>query len=108
MIDKEKLYKIAQSSKLKINVDEEEMYIEGLNKIIFFIHKLNEVDLEHISDFHFVNQFNWKLRDDIRGKYQSINLIKNNAPDFRNTYFVVPNGLKKRKEVSEWHWHVLY
>ncbi|MDK2979114.1 MAG: Glu-tRNAGln amidotransferase subunit [Bacteroidales bacterium] len=98
MIDKEILYKIAQSSKLKINVDEEEMYIEDLNKIIFFIHKLNEVDFEDDSDFHFVNQFNLNLRDDIRGKFQSIDLIKNNAPDFRNNYFVLPNHLKKERK----------
>jgi len=90
MIDKEILYTIAQSSKLTINVDEEELYIEDLNKITFFIHKLNEIDFEDDSDFHFGNQFNLNLRDDIsEKKFQSIDLIKNNAPDFRNNYFVL-------------------
>lgn len=93
------LYKMARSSKLKIDVDEEEKYVEDLNKIIFFIHKLDEVDFEDDSDFHFVNRINLSLRDDIREKkFQSIDLIKNNAPDFRNNYFVLPNHLKKERK----------
>ncbi|MDY6800000.1 MAG: Asp-tRNA(Asn)/Glu-tRNA(Gln) amidotransferase subunit GatC [Bacteroidota bacterium] len=99
MIDKKLLYKIALSSKLKINVDEEEMYIEDLNKIVFFIQKLNEVDFdEDDSDFHFVNQFNLSLRDDKRDKSQFVDLIRNNAPDFRNNYFVLHNNLKKERK----------
>jgi|SRR6056297_2471793 len=96
MIDKNKLHKIAQLSKLRIDRDEEDIYLEDLNRIISFINQLKDVDNKEVTDFNGVNHFYIKLRDDRSKQFQFTDLIHKKAPTFKNNYFVVSGGVKKK------------
>lgn len=98
MIDKKTLNKIAKTSKLRIDVEEELVFLEDLNKIVSFIDKLNEINVDNLSDFNHVNDFYHNLRKDQKEKFKNIDLIKNNAPNFRDNYFVVPDNIKKERK----------
>ncbi|MFP4025914.1 MAG: Asp-tRNA(Asn)/Glu-tRNA(Gln) amidotransferase subunit GatC [Thiohalospira sp.] len=98
MIDKKTLYKIAKSSKIRIDVEEEPVFLEGMNKIVSFIDKLNEINVDNVPDFNHVNDFNNNLREDQEEKFKNINSIKNNALNFRDNYFIVPDNIIKERE----------
>jgi len=98
MIDKNKLHKIAQLSKLKIDSDEEDIYLEDLNRIISFINYLKDANTEQVTDFDCENLFHSELRDDKSKHFQFIDLIHKNAPTFKNNYFVVSGGIKKERK----------
>jgi aspartyl-tRNA(Asn)/glutamyl-tRNA(Gln) amidotransferase subunit C len=94
MIDKNTLHKIAQKSKLKIGANEEDIYLDDLNRIITFINPLNDINTKKVYGFDFVNHFNVKLRDDRSESFRFVDTILKNAPEFKNNYIVVK---KERK-----------
>ncbi|MFO7843093.1 MAG: aspartyl/glutamyl-tRNA amidotransferase subunit C [Bacteroidales bacterium] len=98
MIDKKTLHKIAQKSKLKIDANEEDIYLDDLNRIISFIKPLKDINTEKVHGFHFVNHFNVKLRDDRSEPFQFVDTIHKNAPELKNKYIVVSGSIKKERK----------
>ncbi|HKL09765.1 MAG TPA: aspartyl/glutamyl-tRNA amidotransferase subunit C [Bacteroidales bacterium] len=94
MIDKNTLHTIAQKSKLKVDANEEDIYLDALNRIISFIDPLKNINTEKVHGFDFVNHFNVKLRDDRSEPFKFVDMIFKNAPEFKNNYVVVK---KERK-----------
>ena len=84
-IDTETVLKIARLSRIKINEGESADIQKDLNRIVEFVKKLGEVDIERIDEFNF-------------GKTNIEDMRKDNVTIYDNTYDILKNTKNKNQD----------
>jgi len=84
-IDTETVLKIARLSRIKINESESADIQKDLNRIVEFVKKLGEIDIDKIDEFNF-------------GKTNIEDMRKDNVTIYDNTYDVLKNTKNKNQD----------
>src|SRR5258706_13421920 len=86
--------KLAHLARLKFNDAEKEEIKHDLQRMITFVEKLNELDLEGVDPLvHMSNEVNVLREDEIEGSISRQEALKN-APLHDEQFFKVPKVLK--------------
>ncbi|MBC7949141.1 MAG: Asp-tRNA(Asn)/Glu-tRNA(Gln) amidotransferase subunit GatC [Chitinophagaceae bacterium] len=87
--------KLAHLARLKFNEAEKEEIKKDLQKMIAFVEKLNELDLEGVEPLlHMSNGVNVLREDEVKGSITREEALKN-APLHDDRFFKVPKVIKK-------------
>ncbi len=84
-IDTETVLKIARLSRIKINDSESADIQKDLNRIVEFVKKLGEIDIDRIDEFNF-------------GKTNIEDMRKDNVTIYDNTYDILKNTKNKNQD----------
>ena len=84
-IDTETVLKIASLSRIKINESESADIQKDLNRIVEFVKKLGEIDIDRIDEFNF-------------GKTNIEDMRKDNVTIYDNTYDILKNTKNKNQD----------
>ena len=84
-IDTETVVKIARLSRIKINEGESADIQKDLNRIVEFVKKLGEIDIDRIDEFNF-------------GKTNIEDMRKDNVTIYDNTYDILKNTKNKNQD----------
>ena len=84
-IDTETVLKIARLSRIKINEGESADIQKDLNRIVEFVKKLGEIDIDGIDEFNF-------------GKTNIEDMRKDNVTIYDNTYDILKNTKNKNQD----------
>ena len=84
-IDTETVLKIARLSRIKINEGESADIQKDLNRIVEFVKKLGEIDIDRIDEFNF-------------GKTNIEDMRKDNVTIYDNTYDILKNTKNKNQD----------
>lgn len=87
--------KLAHLSKLTFSVEEKKEIAGDLQRMIGFVEKLNELELEGVEPLmHMSDEINVLRDDEIKGSVSRENALKN-APETDGQFFKVPKVIKK-------------
>ena len=84
-IDTETVLKIARLSRIRINEGESADIQKDLNRIVEFVKKLGEIDIDRIDEFNF-------------GKTNIEDMRKDNVTIYDNTYDILKNTKNKNQD----------
>ena len=84
-IDTETVLKIARLSRIRINEAESADIQKDLNRIVEFVKKLGEIDIDGIDEFNF-------------GKTNLEDMRKDNVTIYDNTYDILKNTKNKNQD----------
>jgi aspartyl-tRNA(Asn)/glutamyl-tRNA(Gln) amidotransferase subunit C len=84
-IDTETVLKIARLSRIKINESESTDIQKDLNRIVEFVKKLGEIDIDRIDEFNF-------------GKTNIEDMRKDDVTIYDNTYDILKNTKNKNQD----------
>ena len=90
----EELDKIAHLARIELNGEEKESMLKDFNKILAFVEKVSELDLEGVDPMVYVSDRKNPLREDVLGKESSQQDALKNAPDHDTDYIKVPRVVK--------------
>lgn len=88
------LEKIAHLAKIELSEDEKQDMLRDFNKILHFVEKVKELDLDNESPMIYVSDRKNAVREDIKGKESSQQDALKNAPDHDTDYIKVPRVVK--------------
>jgi len=87
--------KLAHLARLKFNDEEKQEIKTDLQRMIVFVEKLNELDLENVEPLlHMSGEINVLREDEVRGSISRSDALKN-APLHDEQFFKVPKVIKK-------------
>ncbi len=87
--------KLAHLSRLQFNGDEKQEIKKDLERMIAFVEKLNELDLEGVEPLlHMSDEVNVLREDEVKGSISREEALKN-APQHDGKFFKVPKVIKK-------------
>lgn len=87
--------KLAMLSRLEFNVDEKAGIKNDLQRMIGFVEKLNELDLDKVEPLLFVStETNVFREDEVKGSISREQALKN-APAHDGKFFKVPKVIRK-------------
>ena len=87
--------KLAHLARLKFNDEEKKAIKNDLQRMIAFVEKLNELDLEGVEPLiHMSDEINVLREDEIKGSISREDALKN-APLHDEKFFKVPKVIKK-------------
>ena len=89
-IDTETVLKIARLARIKINEGESADIQKDLNKIVEFVKKLGEIDIDGIDEFNFGKTNIEDMRKDSVTIYDNTNDILKNTKNRNQDFFTVP------------------
>ena len=89
-IDTETVVKIARLSRIKINEGESVDIQKDLNRIVEFVKKLSEIDIDGIDEFNFGKTNIEDMRKDKVTIYDNTNDILKNTKNKNQDFFTVP------------------
>jgi len=89
-IDTETVLKIARLSRIRINEDESADIQEDLNRIVEFVKKLGEIDIDGIDEFNFGKTNIEDMRKDSITIYDNTDDILKNTKNKNQDFFTVP------------------
>ena len=89
-IDTETVLKIARLSRIKINEGESADIQKDLNRIVEFVKKLGEVDIDGIDEFNFGKTNIEDMRKDSVTIYDNTDDILKNTKNKNQDFFTVP------------------
>ena len=89
-IDTETVLKIARLSRIKINESESADIQKDLNRIVEFVKKLGEIDIDGIDEFNFGKTNIEEMRKDSVTIYDNTNDILKNTKNKNQDFFTVP------------------
>ncbi len=93
-LTEQEIEKIAHLSKLELSSENKKQMLNDMNKIIKFVDKINELDLEGVEPLIYVNeQSNVLRKDEISHELSQIDALKN-APNKDTDYIKVHKVLK--------------
>lgn len=93
MISKEKIYHLAKLARLKLTEDELQRLTQDLNKILAYVEKINELNLENFSPLTNILE-KLPFRKDEAKESDNQEIIKN-FPEKEKNYLKVPKILEK-------------
>ena len=87
--------KLAHLARLKFNDAEKQEIKTDLQRMIVFVEKLNELDLENVEPLlHMSGEVNVLREDEVQGSVSRTEALKN-APHHDEQFFKVPKVIKK-------------
>ena len=89
-IDTETVLKIARLSRIKINEGESADIQKDLNRIVEFVKKLGEIDIDGINEFNFGKTNIEDMRKDSVIIYDNTDDILKNTKNKNQDFFTVP------------------
>ena len=89
-IDTETVLKIARLSRIKINEGESADIQKDLNRIVEFVKKLGEIDVDGIDEFNFGKTNIEDMRKDSVTIYDNTDDILKNTKSKNQDFFIVP------------------
>jgi len=89
-IDTETVLKIARLSRIKINEGESTDIQKDLNRIVEFVKKLSEIDVDEIGQFNFGKINIEDMRKDSVTIYDNTDDILKNTKNKNQDFFTVP------------------
>jgi aspartyl-tRNA(Asn)/glutamyl-tRNA(Gln) amidotransferase subunit C len=89
-ITREQIKKVAYLARIKIENNEEEMYLDNLNEIFQEIQKLEKIDTTGIKPVSSVIKQETKFRQDIINDGNKADLVVANTKYTKYNYFIVP------------------
>ena len=89
-IDTETVVKIARLSRIKINEGESADIQKDLNRIVEFVKKLGEIDIDGIDEFNFGKTNIEDMRKDSVTIYDNTDDILKNTENKNQDFFTVP------------------
>ncbi len=89
-IDTETVLKIARLSRIKINDSESADIQKDLNRIVDFVKKLSEIDVDGIGEFNFGETNIKDMRKDSVTIYDNTDDILKNTNSKNQDFFTVP------------------
>ena len=89
-IDTETVLKIARLSRIKINEGESADIQKDLNRIVEFVKKLGEIDIDGIDEFNFGKTNIADMRKDSVTIYDNTDDILKNTKSKNQDFFTVP------------------
>ena len=89
-IDTETVLKIARLSRIKINESESADIQKDLNRIVEFVKKLGEIDIDGIDEFNFGKTNIEDMRKDSVTIYDNSDDILKNTKNKNQDFFTVP------------------
>ena len=89
-IDTETVLKIARLSRIKINESESANIQKDLNRIVEFVKKLGEIDIDGIDEFNFGKTNIEDMRKDSVTIYDNTDDILKNTKNKNQDFFTVP------------------
>ena len=89
-IDTETVLKIARLSRIKINEGESVDIQKDLNRIVEFVKKLGEIDIDGIDEFNFGKTNIEDMRKDSVTIYDNTDEILKNTKNKNQDFFTVP------------------
>ena len=89
-IDTETVLKIARLSRIRINEGEAADIQEDLNRIVEFVKKLGEIDIDGIDEFNFGKTNIEDMRKDSITTYDNTDDILKNTKNKNQDFFAVP------------------
>ena len=89
-IDTETVLKIARLSRIKINEGESADIQKDLNRIVEFVKKLGEIDIDGIDEFNFGKTNLEDMRKDSVTIYDNTDDILKNTKNKNQDFFTVP------------------
>ena len=89
-IDTETVLKIARLSRIKINEAESADIQKDLNRIVEFVKKLGEIDIDGIDEFNFGKTNIEDMRKDSVTIYDNTDDILKNTKNKNQDFFTVP------------------
>ena len=89
-IDTETVLKIARLSRIKINESESADIQKDLNRIVEFVKKLGEIDIDGIDEFNFGKTNIEDMRKDSVIIYDNTDEILKNTKSKNQDFFTVP------------------
>ena len=89
-IDTETVLKIARLSRIKINEGESADILKDLNRIVEFVKKLGEIDIDGIDEFNFGKTNLEDMRKDSVTIYDNTGDILKNTNNKNQDFFTVP------------------
>ena len=89
-IDTETVLKIARLSRIKINEGESADIQKDLNRIVEFVKKLGEIDIDGIKEFNFGKTNIEDMRKDSVTIYDNTDDILKNTKNKNQDFFTVP------------------
>ena len=89
-IDTETVLKIARLSRIKINEGESSDIQNDLNRIVGFVKKLGEIDIDGIDEFNFGKTNIEDMRKDSVTIYDNTDDILKNTKNKNQDFFTVP------------------
>ena len=89
-IDTETVLKIARLSRIKINESESADIQKDLNRIVEFVKKLGEIDIDRIDEFNFGKTNIEDMRKDNITIYDNTDDILKNTKNKNQDFFTVP------------------
>ena len=89
-IDTETVLKIGRLSRIKITENESADIQKDLNRIVEFVKKLGEIDIDGIDEFNFGKTNIEDMRKDIVTIYDNTNDILKNTKNKDQDFFTVP------------------
>lgn len=93
-LNKEQVKKLAHLARLEFSEQELDHMMNDLDKMLAFVDRINELDLEHVEPLVYMNPETDKLRKDLAKLEISKDEALRNAPDRDTDYFRVPRVLK--------------
>ena len=89
-IDTETVVKIARLSRIRINEDESADIQKDLNRIVEFVKKLGEIDIDGIDEFNFGKTNIEDMRKDSVTIFDNTDDILKNTKNKNQDFFTVP------------------
>ena len=89
-IDTETVLKIARLSRIKINESESADIQKDLNRIVEFVNKLSEINIDGIGEFNFGKTNIEDMRKDSVTIYDNTDDILKNTKNKNQDFFTVP------------------
>lgn len=93
MISKEEIEHLAKLAHLKLSSEEIEKLSHDLNKILNYIEKIQELELENLEPLINILE-KLKARQDLPQSFENQEIV-NNFPEKENNYLKVPKILEK-------------
>jgi aspartyl-tRNA(Asn)/glutamyl-tRNA(Gln) amidotransferase subunit C len=97
-INKKEVEKLAHLSRLEFTEEEKENMVADMDKILGFVEKINELDLEGVEPLVYMTDEESTLRKDEVVEQATKEEALKNAPDRDTDYFRVPKVVQRKGE----------
>lgn len=95
-IDKTTVEKLAHLSRLEFSEEEKESMVQDMDKILAFVDKISELDLDGVKPLvYLTEEENVMRKDEVVTQVTKDEALKN-APDKDTDYFRVPKVLQRK------------
>ena len=97
-IDKKEVEKLAHLARLEFTEEEKESMLADMDKILGFVAKIDELDLEGVEPLVYMTDEEAPLRKDVVVEQSTREEALKNAPDRDTDYFRVPKVVQRKGE----------